>query len=139
MWTESLINGARWSQLKSQSNHQNALDADAQLKTLGWNKYFKDQVMSTDISETPPVRITQVHRSKLHVVGVNIDLKIPSLYDVAVGDWLLLNHKDPRSSKVLKRKSLLKRRAAGHDRREQLIAATSTLRLLFHLAMMTSI
>ena len=109
--------------LKSQSNHQNALDADAQLKTLGWNKYFKDQVMSTDISETPPVRITQVHRSKLHVVGVNIDLKIPSLYDVAVGDWLLLNHKDPRSSKVLKRKSLLKRRAAGHDRREQLIAA----------------
>ena len=41
--------------LKSQSNHQNALDADAQLKTLGWNKYFKDQVMSTDISETPPV------------------------------------------------------------------------------------
>ena len=108
---------------KSQSNHQNILDVDARLKTLGWNKYFKDQVVSTDISETPPVRITQVHRNKLHVVGVNIDLKIPSLYDVAVGDWLLLDHKDPRSSKVLKRKSLLKRRAAGHDRREQLIAA----------------
>ena len=108
---------------KSQSNHQSILDVDAKLNTLGWNKYFKDQVVSTDISETPPVRITQVHRNKLHVVGVNIDLKIPSLYDVAVGDWLLLDHKDPRSSKVLKRKSLLKRRAAGHDRREQLIAA----------------
>ena len=108
---------------KSRGDHQNPLDLDTQLKTLGWNKYFTKQVVSTDLVKTPPVRITQVHRNKLHVVGVNIDLKIPSLYDVAVGDWLLLDHKDPRSSKVLKRKSLLKRRAAGHDRREQLIAA----------------
>jgi ribosome biogenesis GTPase len=108
---------------KFQSNHQNTLEVDAQLKILGWNKYFNDQVVSTDLLETPPVRITQIHRSKLHVVGVNIDLEIPSLYDVAVGDWLLLDHKVPRSSKVLQRKSLLKRRAAGHDRREQLIAA----------------
>jgi ribosome biogenesis GTPase len=108
---------------KSQNNQHDILDVDVRLKSLGWNQYFIDQVVSTDLRETPPVRIMQVHRSNLHVVGVNVDIKIPSLYEVAVGDWLLLNQGDPRSSKILKRRSLLKRRAAGHDRKEQLIAA----------------
>jgi ribosome biogenesis GTPase len=40
-----------------------------------------------------------------------------------VGDWLLLDRARPRSSRVLERKSLIKRRAPGTGREVQLIAA----------------
>ncbi len=71
----------------------------------------------------PPVRVIEVHRSALHVIGDDIDQTIPSRPDVTVGDWLLLDSKLPASSRLLERKSLLKRRAPGTDRQVQLIAA----------------
>lgn len=71
----------------------------------------------------PPARIMEVHRNALHVVGEGVDEIIPSRPDVAVGDWILLDRADPPSSRILERKSLLKRRAPGTDRQEQLIAA----------------
>ena len=98
-------------------------DAAGQLRALGWSKYFADQATSAALSKTPPVRITQVHRNTLHIQGVDLDMIIPVLHGVTVGDWLLFDADTPRNSQLLSRKSLIKRRAPGHDRKEQLIAA----------------
>ena len=98
-------------------------DAVGQLRALGWSKYFADQATSAALSKTPPVRITQVHRNTLHIQGVDLDMIIPGLHGVTVGDWLLFDADTPRNSQVLSRKSVIKRRAPGHDRKEQLIAA----------------
>ena len=98
-------------------------DAAGQLRALGWSKYFADQATSAALSKTPPVRITQVHRTTLHIQGVDLDMIIPGLHGVTVGDWLLFDADTPRNSQLLSRKSLIKRRAPGHDRKEQLIAA----------------
>jgi ribosome biogenesis GTPase len=64
-----------------------------------------------------------VHRSGLQVAGDGIDETIPPGPDATVGDWLLLDRARPRSSRVLERKSLIKRRAPGTGREVQLIAA----------------
>ena len=93
------------------------------LQTLGWQPFFADQIDAETLAATPPVRITQVHRRKLHVLGDGVDTTIPPGPAATVGDWLLLDRENPRASRVLERKSLIKRRAAGHDRSEQLIAA----------------
>lgn len=64
-----------------------------------------------------------MHRNTLHIQGVDLDMIIPGLHGVTVGDWLLFDADTPRNSQLLSRKSLIKRRAPGHDRKEQLIAA----------------
>jgi hypothetical protein len=108
------------------TSHDDALappNAETQLRNLGWSGYLWNQVNPAELENTPPVRITQVHRNTLHIQGANLDMMIPSLHGVTVGDWLLFNREDARSSQLLDRKSLIKRRAPGHDRKEQLIAA----------------
>lgn len=93
------------------------------IDTLGWQNFFAAQVDVNVMAATPPVRVIEVNRSKVHVVGNGIDDMIPKMDDVAVGDWVLLNHDLPANSIVLDRKSLMKRRAAGHSWDMQLIAA----------------
>ncbi len=93
------------------------------LETLGWQPYFAQQISADELVETPPVRIVEVHRKALHIIGDNIDETIPPIADTTVGDWLLLNQAHPQSSQVLDRKSLIKRRAPGTGRQVQLIAA----------------
>ncbi len=93
------------------------------LETYGWQPFFAQQIDIGALTETPPVRVTEVHRNALHVVGDTIDTAISPLPDATVGDWLLLNPALPQSSQILRRKSILKRRAPGTDRQEQLIAA----------------
>src|SRR6056297_1502250 len=90
---------------------------------LGWQPFFAQQISVDDLIRTPPVRVTQVHRNALHVLGDGIDLTIPTLADATVGDWLLFDADAPGSSRLLDRKSLIKRRAPGRDRNFQLIAA----------------
>lgn len=92
-------------------------------ETLGWQPCFAQQISADALATTPPVRVTEVHRSALHVVGDDIDTTIPSIADITVGDWILLDPLQPQMSRVLDRKSLIKRRAPGSDRRVQLIAA----------------
>lgn len=111
------------SQQTSQAYRLIRSDATMKLQNLGWHNYFWDQVDPLELMQSPPVRITQVHRNTIHIQGADLDLMVPSLNGVTVGDWLLFNSEDPRSSQLLDRKSLLKRRAPGHDRKEQLIAA----------------
>jgi len=93
------------------------------LAKLGWTPFFAQQTDIDTQETTPPVRVVEVHRSGLHVLGDGIDMVVPPNADVTVGDWLLLDGDDPGASEVLRRTSLFKRRAPGHDRRVQLIAA----------------
>ena len=81
------------------------------------------QISIDALDETPPVRVTEVHRSGLRVLGDGIDMMVSPRADATVGDWLLLDRALPSASRLLERKSLIKRRAAGHDRSVQLIAA----------------
>lgn len=93
------------------------------LEILGWQPYFAGQASIEEMATTPPVRVTEVHRNSCHIRGEGIDETIPSVLEATVGDWLLLDQINPKSSRVLERMSLIKRRAPGHDRQIQLIAA----------------
>jgi len=93
------------------------------LEQLGWGQFFCGQIDANALSATPPVRVFAVHRSGMQVVGDGIEVTIPPMPESTVGDWLLLNHARPKSSRILERKSLIKRRAPGTGRQLQLIAA----------------
>ncbi|KNX42956.1 putative ribosome biogenesis GTPase RsgA [Roseovarius tolerans] len=93
------------------------------LESLGWGPVFARQIDADALTATPPVRVVAVHRSGLQVAGDGIDETIPPGPEATVGDWLLLDRARPRSSQVLERKSLIKRRAPGTGREVQLIAA----------------
>lgn len=95
------------------------------LEKLGWQAFFADQVKGEDLEKTPPVRVVEAHRSGLRVQGADIDELVPPKLAATVGDWVLLNRVLPTASRVLERKSLFKRRAPGHDRSIQLIAANT--------------
>lgn len=89
------------------------------LSALGWQSFFAQQLDADALTATPPVRVTRVDRAGLQVSGEGPDRVLPPMADVTVGDWLLVGEDITR----LDRKSLVKRRAAGHDRSVQLIAA----------------
>jgi ribosome biogenesis GTPase / thiamine phosphate phosphatase len=97
--------------------------APTKLETLGWGPFFAQQIGIEALTQTPPVRVVAVNRGSVHVLGDRFDETIPPSADVTVGDWMLLDHSQPRASRVLLRKSLIKRRAPGTDRQMQLIAA----------------
>ncbi|MCY1745063.1 ribosome small subunit-dependent GTPase A [Ensifer sp. SL37] len=99
------------------------------LADLGWNSFFAGQLK---IEENGlPVRVMAVHRDRLHVVGPEIDTLVSPFREsgegnmavATVGDWLLLDAQTARPSRLLRRRSLFKRRAAGTARNLQLIAA----------------
>lgn len=93
------------------------------LQQLGWRPFFAQQISTEEMEETPPARIVEVHRNGFNVLGNGIDTFIPPIPDATVGDWLLLDREVPGDSRVLERKSVIKRRAPGSDRTIQLIAA----------------
>ena len=93
------------------------------LQALGWQPFFAQQLSVDELTATPPARVVEVHRNGLHVLGDSVDVILPPRSDVTVGDWLMLKPSHPQSSRVLERTSLIKRRAPGTDRQEQLIAA----------------
>lgn len=94
------------------------------LELLGWQPFFAQQLDADELVQTPPVRVTQVHRNSLHVMGNGIDTTIiyPEI-ETTVGDWLLIDETRTKPERILERKSLIKRRGAGHDRHIQMIAA----------------
>ena len=101
-----------------------AKPAVSTLELLGWQPFFAAQVDAEEMALTPPVRVTQVHRNSLHVMGDTVDTTI--VYpdeEITVGDWLLINEARTKPERILERQSLIKRRGAGHDRHVQMIAA----------------
>lgn len=93
------------------------------MEKLGWKPFFSQQTNIDDPVGSLPVRVVEVHRTGLHVLGQNLDTVIPPGLEATVGDWLLYNQHHPSSSKVLQRRSVFERRAPGSDRKRQLIAA----------------
>ncbi len=93
------------------------------LEKLGWKPFFSQQTKIDDTADASPVRVVEVHRTGLHVLGDSLDTVIPPKSDATVGDWLLYDRHHPSSSKVLQRRSVFERRAPGSDRKRQLIAA----------------
>ena len=93
------------------------------LGDLGWGEDFAAGADAATLTRTPPVRVTQAHRTALRVLGEGIERTIPLVEDATVGDWLLLDADDPRASRLLPRRSVIRRRAAGAERRVQIIAA----------------
>lgn len=93
------------------------------LERLGWTTFFAQQVSIDDLARTPPVRVTSVERSGLTVEGDGVKAALPPRLDATVGDWLLYDAARPGASRLLQRKSVFRRRAAGTGREVQLIAA----------------
>lgn len=103
----------------------------SELADLGWTSFFSSQLETDDLDTQIPVKVAEVHRRKMRVVGTSLDRFIQPYYGLQgddearaiVGDWLLLDAKTLKSVRLLNRKSLLKRRAPGSGRSVQLIAA----------------
>lgn len=100
------------------------------LEKWGWNSFFARQIQDTE-QHFIPVRVVEVHRSGIRVVGPDTDLQIPRFSSgegdsetvATAGDWLLLDGSSQRPVRMLDRKSLFQRRAPGKARKLQLIAA----------------
>jgi len=93
------------------------------LASLGWSNHFLAQLDETDGA---PVRISAIARDRVLVLTPDgpRDLMTPpdmTTGDLAVGDWVISD--GTRVMRVLDRKTLLVRRAAGAEGGRQLIAA----------------
>lgn len=97
------------------------------LKALGWGPDFQSQLEIEELETTIPLRVRAVHRNGVDALGPEGERRLPAADlppdGLAVGDWVLIARATGRLARVLERKSLLQRRAAGTGRAAQLIAA----------------
>lgn len=101
------------------------------LAELGWTPFFSTQVSAEENRRCQPVRVMAVHRGMVAVLGEGIEGLIASVLPgsrgpedrATVGDWLLIDRDSRNLVRILDRKNLFKRPAAGDARRLQLIAA----------------
>ncbi len=99
---------------------------------LGWSALFSQQLALEDLHAAHPARVMSVHRSQVEVLGESRAARVvipPHLFVVegqnplTVGDWVLIENAASRVVRVLERRSLIARMAAGVGQRQQLIAA----------------
>ncbi len=101
----------------------------SRLADYGWSQFFQTQLGVADLARFIPVRVFAVHRNGIDVAGPDFDGRIPPIAfaddeaHATVGDWLLIDRVSGATDRILARKSLFKRKAAGTGRRVQLIAA----------------
>jgi ribosome biogenesis GTPase / thiamine phosphate phosphatase len=101
----------------------------SRLADYGWSQFFQSQLSPADLARLSPMRVFAVHRNGLDVAGADFDGRVPPISSdddeghATVGDWLLVERASGTPERVLQRKSLFKRKAAGTGRRVQLIAA----------------
>ncbi len=102
------------------------------LPQLGWSHFFQQQLSLEEWESMFPARVSAVYRNSIHSASVHGQRQIPlpgtwHLRDPeelpTVGDWLLIDSATGQPQRMLERKSLFRRRAAGNDARLQLIAA----------------
>ncbi|MFZ1989246.1 MAG: ribosome small subunit-dependent GTPase A [Alphaproteobacteria bacterium] len=100
------------------------------LADFGWNSHFESQLDKAARNTSLPVRVTAVHRNALEVMGPHYQGRVAPFSEgddgetvATIGDWLLVDKENFRPRKILLRRSLFKRRAAGTSVRAQLIAA----------------
>ncbi|MEF1199096.1 ribosome small subunit-dependent GTPase A [Vibrio owensii] len=95
------------------------------LKLLGWKPFFQQQLTLDDYQDTLFARVIAHHRSGYVVVSEQGETHLPihpSLPSMTVGDWVVLDGQQ-QFSRLLERRSLFSRKAAGSKVAEQLIAA----------------
>lgn len=110
------------------------------LADLGWTNFFLSQLDADDLVTFAPARVMSVHRTKMDVMGCGPD-QVPFEKTImpfsepedpddgspgrsaTVGDWVLLDPTTRQVQRLLDRTSVFKRKVAGHERKEQLIAA----------------
>ena len=102
------------------------------LDRLGWSAFYSQQLALDDLSAGYPARVGNVQRSLITVLCERGELDVvlpPRLASVeaaiAVGDWLLIEHEAPRVLRVLERRSLISRMAAGIEQRTHCLLYTS--------------
>lgn len=102
------------------------------LDRLGWSAFYSQCLSLDDLAAGYPARVTSVQRSGLTTVSERgfANVVVPrNLFEgedrlpITVGDWVLVENCTPRVLRLVERRSLLARRAAGPGERPQLIAA----------------
>jgi ribosome biogenesis GTPase / thiamine phosphate phosphatase len=106
------------------------MHSDFSLDRLGWSAFYSQQLSLDDLSAGYPARVSNVQRSSLTAICElgTLDVVVPPRLAsadaaIVVGDWLLIEHEAPRVLRVLERRSLIARMAAGLEQRTQAIAA----------------
>lgn len=95
------------------------------LKRLGWKPYFQQQLTLDDYENTQFARVIAHHRSGYVLAGESGQIHLnahSSLPSMTVGDWVVLDN-NQQFIRLLERRSLFTRKAAGDKVAEQLIAA----------------
>ncbi|KIE22568.1 GTPase RsgA [Vibrio sinaloensis] len=95
------------------------------LQQLGWKPYFQQQLDLTELETQSIGRVVEQHRSQVIVMtdSGRVTLTLTPKSDrVCVGDWVTFDDQH-RLSRVLERRSLFQRKAAGSKLDTQLIAA----------------
>ncbi len=101
------------------------------LHQLGWHPTFAQHLTLEDFEAGYPARVAGVHRNGLAVLSsrgadfVTLPHRLLEQLDAApaVGDWVLIEHEAERVLRLLERRTLLSRLAAGGDGKTQSIAA----------------
>lgn len=102
------------------------------LPQLGWSALFSAQLSEAEMSACLPGRIFAVQRSGVSVWcatgSVDVPLggrwfQLPPEDRPTIGDWVLLDARGQTIERLLDRKSVLKRVAAGREHEVQLMAA----------------
>ena len=102
------------------------------LPKLGWSHFFQQQLSLEEWESATPARVLAVHRNTFEVASEHgcQQITLPGNWYTrgtenlpTVGDWLLIDTSTGLAQKLLERKSLLRRKAAGIESKVQLLAA----------------
>jgi ribosome biogenesis GTPase len=105
-----------------------------ELRDLGWQPHFDQQVQHAELSECLIGRVSAHFGSHVLMITQDEEISVPSsLVEIfnesgnkdtlAIGDWVLLTPDEHRLVRRLERKTIIARKAAGELIRPQLIAA----------------
>lgn len=102
------------------------------LPNMGWSHFYQQQMSLEEWEGTFPARVFAVHRNGIDIVSEQgqQQVSLPGTWHLrdqenlpTVGDWLLVDSTTGQPYKLLERKSLFRRKAAGSESKVQLIAA----------------
>jgi ribosome biogenesis GTPase len=102
------------------------------LSQLGWSALLSQRLTIEDLNTANLARVAAVHRSGVdllselgsrHAVLPGYLTEAGAEGPVAVGDWVLVENDAPRVLRVIERRTLIARMAAGLEQRKQPIAA----------------
>lgn len=95
------------------------------LVKMGWQPFFQQQLSLDEWESVTPARVVEQHKSHLEIATQEGRQSLPvtsSTPTLTVGDWVLLES-DGRLLRVMERQSCFRRKAAGRQVVEQLLAA----------------